>query len=368
MICSVFRQRRRVNGILKVADSYSGRLRMPWETSISTIVLHTPDKRLALHKLSLLAEEREKEHNGIIAPKPVREAAERPLTDLLSEFLRDLEARGRARGTVKKYRVILTKLFARCQWQKIQHVTARSFCQWRNQCGLSGKTTNDLLASATTLFDWLEHQRMVSQNPLKYVQRVDTRGRPQYRRALTLEEVRNLLKFAPHFRAVVYLVAIYTGLRRKELNHLKWGDLHLDLPQPIVCAPASITKNKKEAKLPLRPEVVEALWSIRPADATPFQWVFHSQVPRVRTLQKDLSRAGIVFIDDSGRRLDFHALRATFCTMLAVNNVPLTDAMHLMRHSDPKLTMKIYTDASQLALHESLAQLPPINVRVGQLA
>jgi hypothetical protein len=31
---------------------------------------------------------------------------------------------------------------------------------------------------------------------------------------------------------------------------------------------------------------------------------------------------------------------------------------HLMRHSDPKLTMKIYTDASQLELGDSLSKLP----------
>jgi integrase len=162
---------------------------------------------------------------------------------------------------------------------------------------------------------------------------------------------------------VGYLTAIYTGLRRKELNHLKWGDLHLDAPQPFVLAPASITKNKKDARLPLRPEVVEALRSMRPADASPFQFVFNGQVPRVKTLRKDLSRAGIVFIDESGRRLDFHALRMTFGTMLAINRVPITNAMHLMRHSDPKLTMKTYTDVSQLELAGSISMLPKITVR-----
>ncbi|WP_091058805.1 tyrosine-type recombinase/integrase [Opitutus sp. GAS368] len=368
MICHVFKQRRRIDGELTEAASWSGRLKMPWETSVSTVALNTPDKRLALFKLSQLAEEREKEHNGVLAPKPVREAAERPLLDLLSEYLQDVESRGRAITTVKKYRKILRKLFARCRWLKLQDVTARSFCQWRNQCGLTGKTTNDLLACATTFFDWLEGQRMLTANPLKYVKRTDTRGQAQFRRALSQTEVANLLSHAPHSRAVVYLAAIYTGLRRKELNNLKWGDLHLDAPQPFVLAPASITKNKKDARLPLRPEVVEALRSIRPADASPFQFVFNGQVPRVKTLRKDLSRAGIIFIDESGRRLDFHALRNTFGTLLAVNHVPLTDAVHLMRHSDPKLTMKIYTDASQLALSDSLAKLPSLVVCVGQRA
>jgi len=176
MICSVFKQRRRINGEIREALCWSGRLRMPWEVSVSTVALNTTDKRLALHKLSQLAEEREKEHNGIIAPKPVREAAERPLDDLLGEYLLELQSRNRTPRTLKKYRDILTKLFERCQWLKIQHVTARSFCQWRNHCGLSGKTLNDLLACATTFFDWLERQRMLTSNPLKYVERVDTRG------------------------------------------------------------------------------------------------------------------------------------------------------------------------------------------------
>lgn len=85
---------------------------------------------------------------------------------------------------------------------------------------------------------------MLTQNPLKYVERVDTRGKAQFRRALSQDEVRRLLTAAPHFRAVVYLTAIYTGLRRNELNQLRWGDLHLDGPEPFVCAPASITKSK----------------------------------------------------------------------------------------------------------------------------
>ena len=66
--------------------------------------------------------------------------------------------------------------------------------------------------------------------------------------------------------------------------------------------------------------------------------------------------------------MDFHSLRVTLGTMLAVNHVPLTDAMQLMRHSDPKLTMKVYTDASQLELAGSIAMLPEIHLRGGQRA
>ena len=53
-----------------------------------------------------------------------------------------------------------------------------------------------------------------------------------------------------------------------------------------------------------------------------------------------------------------------FCTLLAVSHVPLADAMHLMRHSDPKLIIKVYTDANQLGLAAALANLPSINLRL----
>ena len=101
MICNVFKQRRRVNGVVVEADNYSGRLRMPWETSVSTVALNTTDKRLAVHKLSQMAEEREKEHNGILAPRPVREAAARPLFELLDDYLLELKSRNRAPSTLK---------------------------------------------------------------------------------------------------------------------------------------------------------------------------------------------------------------------------------------------------------------------------
>ena len=107
--------------------------------------------------------------------------------------------------------------------------------------------------------------------------------------------------------------------------------------------------------------MVDGLRSIRPPDTALFQWVFHHQVPRVRTLQKDLIAAGIAFVDESGRRIDFHAFRVTFCTMLALSGVPHNEAMQLMRHRDPRLTMKIYLDVTQLDLPTALANLPSVS-------
>ena len=51
-----------------------------------------------------------------------------------------------------------------------------------------------------------------------------------------------------------------------------------------------------------------------------------------------------------------------FGTWLAVSGAHPRAAMELMRHSDLKLTMKIYTDAAQLPLAASVAALPSFSV------
>ncbi len=47
--------------------------------------------------------------------------------------------------------------------------------------------------------------------------------------------------------------------------------------------------------------------------------------------------------DSEGRVVDFHALRATYITMLVKGGATVKQAQDLARHSDPKLTMNVYT-------------------------
>ena len=86
--------------------------------------------------------------------------------------------------------------------------------------------------------------------------------------------------------------------------------------------------------------------------------MFPVGVPKVGTIRRDLSRAGIPFLDELGRRIDLHALRKTFGTALVLNGEQPRVVMEAMRHSDLKLTMKLYTDARQLPVGAALARLP----------
>jgi integrase len=358
MICHVFKPRRRVGGVLREARHFSAKLRMDWEAKASVVALGTPDRRIASKALETLAKERYLEHQGYLAPRGVREAAQKPLKELLDAFLADAEARGRSANTLAKYRNGLTRLFGLCGWNTVHEVSAASFCDWRSKCELSPKSKNDYLLNTSTFLNWLQRQGMSRENPLKCVGRVDTSLTPQFRRALSPQEAQRLLAAAPSFRAVVYLVLLETGLRRSELQQLVWADFELDTPSPFVRVRASITKTKKEATLPLRAEVVKAIRSIAPRNVTQFEPIFRNKVPRVLTLKKDLVSAGIPFQDNSGRRIDLHALRETFCTNLSVAGVYPRVAMELMRHRDIRQTMKTYTDTAHLPLAAAVAGLP----------
>ena len=71
-------------------------------------------------------------------------------------------------------------------------------------------------------------------------------------------------------------------------------------------------------------------------------------------LTADLARAGIDPVDGSGRVVDMHSLRHGYITALAKAGVPIKVLMTLARHSDPQLTLDIY---SHLTLHDTAAAL-----------
>jgi hypothetical protein len=80
-------------------------------------------------------------------------------------------------------------------------------------------------------------------------------------------------------------------------------------------------------------------------------------------LEKDEKANGIDYQDKQGRYADFHALRYTWATFLQRNGIAQRFAMKLMRHSDIKLTAKVYTDETQLPIYDSIKNLP----RLGKL-
>src|SRR5208283_3766786 len=74
---------------------------------------------------------------------------------------------------------------------------------------------------------------------------------------------------------------------------------------------------------------------------------------------------GIPYRDELGRYGDFHALRYTWATFLQCNGVAQRFAMKLMRHSDIRLTSKVYTDEMQLPIYDAIKNLPRLDAVPG---
>jgi integrase len=249
-------------------------------------------------------------------------------------------------------------LAAECGWHQIKDVTSDSFVHWRAQQKKSPKTLNEYLASAKGLLNWMLAQGRLPLNPLTSVQKVETRGREvRPRRAYTDEEIKSLLQVAGKYR-LPCMMAVLTGIRHGELKRLRWGDLNLNMEKPSVTVRASISKNHKQACLPLHPALLAELMRFRPADVAGGDLVFPDMMLLSVAFNVLLKRAGIVKMDSQGRVVDFHSLRHTFCTGLHRVGVPQRETMELMRHNDPRLTANTYADASLFSLRGAVGKLP----------
>jgi integrase len=164
-------------------------------------------------------------------------------------------------------------------------------------------------------------------------------------------------------RSLIYKTLVYTGLRRGELEALEVRHLDLDGPRPCLVLPPSVTKNKRGADLPLRADLVGDLkaWLAATGKTGPDR-VFKVITTLYRVIRRDLEWAGVASRDAQGRTVDVHALRHTTATYLSRAKVAPRAAQRFMRHSDIRLTMQTYTDATMMGESEALAALPDLPV------
>ena len=356
MIATVYRPSRVKDGRRVVGRMYRGKYRLDPRERVKDIPLHTNDKQVAQQKLRKILEEEQDERAGFIRPKKQREAMQRHLAEHIETFIAERYKIGRDEKYVRELKKKLLVLASEVPWKCIADITADSFCAWRRKQNKSPKTLNEYLSAIGALLNWLDP--LIGQSPLRSVERMQMAVEPQrQRRAFSVDELRRLIA-AGGERGIIYLVAASTGIRRGELRSLEWRDVVLDVAQPFIFVRKSIAKNHKDARQPLPPYVARELEKVRPIDFGTNERVFRRGIPEMDMVRKDLAAAGIQEMDNEGRVVDFHALRMTFSTLLAVFGVPERMRMALNRHSDPRQTAHTYTDASMLPLSSAIGTLP----------
>ena len=257
---------------------------------------------------------------------------------------------------------------------------------------------------------WLVRDRRTPTDPLAHLSKLNVNtDRRHDRRVLSPEEFGLLIEAAetgPRIetipgadRAIMYVLAGWTGFRKGEVGSLTLRSFRLDDDPPMATVAACYSKRRRQDTQILHPEVVRLLkeWLATKPDLGPDDLLFpvSGKVPggkerkTHKMMRLDLERARTKWIEDVGddrerrRReqsdflcycngdglfADFHSNRHLFITSLERAGVRPKMAQTLARHSDVRLTLGTYTHVGihdQTTAIESLPAPPSGGNRAG---
>jgi integrase len=208
---------------------------------------------------------------------------------------------------------------------------------------MTGKALHNYSDSIHAFCRWAKARKYLAADPLEGLARFDITPK-RIRRALTVEEIQKVLDAAetPDDR-LLFEVALCTGYRRGELRALQVKDFS---PQRgTVSLPAALTKGRKDAVQPIPAQLVEKLTEVANHQQPTAPLLRIHCRPHER-LYRALARAGVPKDGPEGR-VDFHALRVAYATLVIESGATVKEAQTLLRHSTPNLTMNVYARARQ---------------------
>jgi integrase len=298
----------------------------------------------------------------------------KPLTGHISDYVEVLKAKGFSRGYIRHTQNRLKKIISDCRLCYFRDITKSAVEIYIGKLikdGVSTTTAGHYLDSLKTFLNWAEQDLRIIKNQIA---KVEKPARESKRKGiLTPEQFIRLIKSTfdsnvligrttGQERAVLYLLAGTTGLRKTELLSLVWSDINLSEDNPFVCVRACIAKNGKEALQPLTPMVVSLLTSlkayIRPKDTDRVFLAFNKSINTAELIRSDLEAAKIPLNDRDGNEICFHSLRNSFISFLANSQTPAKVIQKMARHSDPKLTFNTYARVLPEAEQRAISFLP----------
>jgi len=192
------------------------------------------------------------------------------------------------------------------------------------------------------MLNWAASCGYVRGNPLEWIKQLpEHTDKREVSRALTRKELERLIARTPDkMRQLYYLFSGRCGLRWTEIKLLEWEDL--DLTKGLIHLRPEATKSRRADVVEIAADLLQRLRVKGKGKGR----IFRSS-PILRTFKEYLKRAKIAY-EVGGEQADRKCLRKTFGTHLALSGVDPWDTAGRMRHSDPKLTMQIYTDLGLL--------------------
>jgi integrase len=271
-----------------------------------------------------------------------------------------------------------------CGWRTVDDVNSgeRKLAQYlsgrvelpRSSGGLSHQSAVFYLAAAKRFAYWLSSIGYpVRSTCFSKIPGFDpANNRTHARRDISPEELGRLLEAARQSRILgglsgvdryhLYLMAFSTGFRAGELASLTPRNFDFTEGNPQVVLHGKNAKNKKTTKQPIPRSVANELKAFvemkNPHEAV---WPGSWKVTPVRILKDDLKAAGIAYrieTPEGPRYADFHSLRHSFITVMSkVPSIGVKVLQVLSRHSDPRLTMAVYSHVNESELKDSVNQI-----------
>jgi integrase len=241
------------------------------------------------------------------------------------------------------------------------------------ESGLSAQSASFYLSAARRFVRWLSKKAPIASDLFDGLAGFAPQNdRRHARREVSPEELARLIEAARDSvtvireltgpdRAMLYLTAFATGYRVAELAALTPECFDLDAEPPVAMLPGRMTKNKKRARQPLPPGVayqLRAFLANKPAGKPVWPGTWSERA--VSVLRRDLAAANVPYkitTIDGDRYADFHALRHSYLSALAAAGVGVKELQELARHSDPRITLGIYTHARAESLGGAVARL-----------
>jgi len=336
------------------------------------------DRAAAHAMLTDLVRKAERQQTGLI--DPAAEQLARSIEMHIADFRTHLLAKARSERHLSETIRIISAITTICRFNVLADLQGgagrlEEYLAERLESGSSHRTVNAELTAIRSFCRWLLSKKCMHDDPTAGLSKLNEDEDPRReRRPLSDEEAQKLVEITNASttifrgltgpdRAVLYLLAQRTGLRRGELRSLTGRSFDLVSDPPTVAVKARSSKRRKQELLPLPKDAADSLapfLAYRDPDAPlwPGSWWRRS----AEMFQQDLHNAGIKPEDDEGRIVDFHGQRTTFITGLARAGVAPATAQRLARHSDINLTMGVYTRLGMDELAGAVNNLPELRL------
>ncbi len=359
----------------------------------------TTDKAAAQRILAKRVEGVALRRGGVIDARKDRFSVEgrKPLTEHIADYIGHCRHVGQAPRHVDQKQTHLDRLIKLVEASRLNDLTAdgiERYMRAQLDNGLSARTANFARQIAVAFASWCVKTGRLESNPLNVVPKLDEqRDRRRVRRPLSDDELARLLDVAEdRGRKAWYLTAVLAGLRKGDLQRLRWCDISFD-EQTITI---SHGKAKRTDVIPMHTQLADELSRRRDDSmATPRAKVFPQTVTDLTRLKDflraELAREVVVMGDDGkpvmvgkgkrkrprtrivaedaeGRVIDLHAMRTTLGTNLARAGVAPQIAQRIMRHSDYKTTLKHYTVLGLTDTAKAIGELTSIGRPAGESA